>query len=259
MQLPTVLLVWVAATTAAPWPQDPGTLPLSPPTARPPIIITLPRRILRPTPQPTPEPTPEPTPQPTPQPTPEPTSPPALPLCGNLETAAEMKQLGFSRGTGVFSSSSSSRGSANTKCRSRSDTSENALAAAGNAAVTGAGNSVGGGAFKQGARANTEVKQTPDGVSVNTATGGSGVTAGSSATNQTTDANGGVNVRLLRNALRQGSDGGLVTFSSILRGRGTSSSGHSGSSSGDGELDVSNESGTQIIFSQLTTPRPRGD
>ena len=94
-------------------------------------------------------------------------------------------------------------------------------------------------------------------MNVTATTGGDAVTAGSAASRQQTEASGAAAVRLLRDALR-GGPGGLASIRSLLQG--TASSGHTGTSRGDGQLTARDESGTQLsLVEPTTTPKPPSD
>ena len=95
-----------------------------------------------------------------------------------------------------------------------------------------------------------EIKNTGDGISVKTANLGTGITAGTAVSKQKADANGAVNVKAISAALQKSKDG-LAAIKKALQGTATSSSGHSGSSTGDGVFKVENKGGTKILFDKL--------
>nr|UEK51774.1 CP19k-like protein 2 [Chthamalus malayensis] len=164
--------------------------------------------------------------------------------CG-VSILSKLHQSGSTSGGGAVSAHGKTQGSARFRCRVQGPGFLVDSAGVGSAGVSGTGVSSGLGAFDQDAAALTEIISKPGGSKVLTLTEGKGSSGGTAGVLQKAGASGGVSKKkigiLQKNFLK-----GLVTAVKKVKAQGTSSSGHTGSSTGFGDFKFKGGSVTDI-------------
>nr|UEK51775.1 CP19k-like protein 3 [Chthamalus malayensis] len=170
----------------------------------------------------------------------------------DLSIESRQKQAGVTSKGGAVSSQGKSRGAGSDRFKLKAVDLKLTEKGAGNAGTSAQAHSAGNGAFKQDAKAKTDIKSNKDGLTVATETGGRGKTAGDTQIAQGTAANGKADQK------KDSRQKYPVKSKHSEQGSASSSSGHDASSSDHGSFQTKNKGKTTIKSGDVKVSPKKG-